>query len=295
MKILYRLSLLLALVLQCVPAFSAISCSVTPNPSDVNVIYSGSTAVNTTGTLNVTCTRDPNNDPNKPTIWIGMTQTSAGRNALLDTGGSSLNYEISHGGPTTGTWTDTGNVNQNSNTNGAVQDSINFKGGSTVVSTYTFYFNVPAFQFPVRPPGVYVDSVPITVRLNDQSGAIITTGSLSVHISILKSCRFSTPPAAIAVNYVAFSPQPVTGSANFGVTCTQSTPYQLSLSPTRSVVPNVDLAYGLSLTSPAGNITGTATEQTYTVNISVDAGQPGTCSTSTCSGTDTTPVLTISY
>jgi hypothetical protein len=130
------------------------------------------------------------------------------------------------------------------------------------------------------------------LRQGSSTGAFITSVNLAVHISIYKSCRFSTPPTPIDVNYTAFSPVAVTATSNFALTCTQGTSYTLSLDATRSVVPTVDLAYGLVLSATTG--TGNTSAQGYAVTISVDANQPGTCNTSTCTGTDTR-TLTVSY
>jgi spore coat protein U-like protein len=292
MKNLYRASLCLALLLGALPAWS-LSCSIGSNPLEVKVIYTYFTTITAQGTINVACTRDPNVDPRRPWFWYGMTQTTAGRTATLDTGGSTIGYEIFHGSATQGTWTGTGaGVAAGSTTDGPILDRADFGGGggSNYSDAFTFWLRVPAFQF--RPAGVYLDSVPITMRRDTAAGAVVTTGTLNVYISIPRSCRFSTPPTPISVNYTAFSPVPVTGASNFALTCTQGTTYTLALDQPRSVIPGVELAYGLSLS--AASSTGTAAAQGYTVNISVDAGQAGRCSTSTCSGTDTR-TLTITY
>jgi len=292
MKHLYRLLTGLALLLPALPAFSTISCSLTTNPSDVNVSYNTFTTVTVQGTVNLSCTRDPNADARRPWVWIGMAQPAAGRDAPLDTGGSTVNYDIYHGNATSGTWTGTGQVDNTSTAAGAVRERLDFGpgGGSSLTVSYPFWLRVAAFQF--RPAGVYVDTVPITLRLDDAAGAIITTATLAVHISIPRSCRFSTPPTAVSVIYPAFSPVAVTRTSNFALTCTLGTNYTIALDRTRSVVPTVELAYSLGLSAAASS--GTAVAQPYTVNISIDAGQAGRCATSTCSGTDTR-TLTVTY
>ncbi|MBK6005280.1 spore coat protein U domain-containing protein [Ramlibacter ginsenosidimutans] len=291
-KILHRLLLGAAALLCSMPGWSAITCSTAVNPSSVNLIYNN-TSVSAQGTVDITCMRDPSVDPSHQTFWIGMTQTPAGRNAPLDVDATkTINYVVYHSTTTRGVWTEAGSAAAGSTANGAIVDKQNFHAGSTLSLSYTFTLNIPAGQAP-KPAGVYLDTVPITVRDTDGAGAILSTASFNVYISIPRSCRFSTPPSGINVNYTAFSPTAVTGSSSFAITCTQGTTYTIALDQARSVVPTVGLAYGLSLTASGIN-TGTALAQPYSVNISVDAKQPGSCNVSTCSGTDTR-TLTVSY
>lgn len=290
MRKLLRLAFVLGWLLAALPARAVISCSVASNPVDLKVIYATPLAnANLQGTIDIACTRSPA-DERRPWLWIGIDQSAAGRTATLDTGGDTIGYQIYHNNSARGAWTNTGGVSAGSITNGAVLDRVNFGGGISLTDSYAFYLRVPWLQF--RTAGVYLDSVPVTVRLDNETGAVITTGTLNVYISLPKVCRFSTPPTPISVNYTAFSPVPVTGTSNFAITCTQGTNYTLSLDQERSVIPTVELAYGLTLNTTAA--TGTATAQPYTLSISVDAGQPGSCNVSTCTGTDTR-TLTITY
>ena len=289
MKILVRLLLALSALLAGLPASAALSCSITV--SEVNVIYQYFPTVTGQGTLGIACTRNPLQDARRPFIWIGMDQTTAGRTATQEAGTSTLNYEIYHGSTTSGTWTSTGGVGSTSTTDGAVQEQLDFGlTGSSVTASYAFYYSIPWLQF--KPAGVYVDTVPITMRLGNATGSVITTASLDVHISIPRSCRFSTPPSPIDVNYPAFSATAVTATSNFAITCTLGTTYTIALDQVRSVVPTVNLAYGLNLVTTSG--AGTAVAQPYTVDISVDAGQAGSCGAATCTGSDVR-TLTVTY
>lgn len=292
MKKCHRILLGLALLLPALPAASAISCTMTTNPTEMKVVYNYSTTISTQGTLTLSCTRDPANDPRRPWVWIGMDQATTGRDAPLDTGGSTINYDIYHGNATTGTWTNTGQVDNTSTTNGAVRERLDFGpgGGSALTVSYPFWFRLQAMQ--IRPAGVYVDAVPITLRFDDAGGSVITTATLNILISIPRSCRFSTPPTPINVNYPAFSPTPLAATSNFALTCTQGTTYTIALDQARSVVPNVNLSYGLTLSATTS--TGTAVAQPYTVNISVDPLQAGRCTGAVCTGTDVR-TLTVTY
>jgi spore coat protein U-like protein len=290
MKNLHRLLLGWALLLAALPAWS-LTCSLTTNPAPVKLTYSGG-ALTATGKINLTCMRDPL-DKNQVNLWIGMVQTTAGRNAPGDMSPvATMNYEVFHATQANGTWTDTGiPVSGGSTTNGPVADKKNFNSGNNLNFSYDFYLRVPGQGN--KPAGVYADSLPITVKDTDGNGTVITTGSLDVYISVPKSCRFSTPATPIDVNYTAFSTVAVTGTSNLTITCTDTTLYFLSLDKTRSVVPTVGLAYGLTLNG-AGLQRGSAMPQAYSVDISIDPGQAGQCSLSACTGTDVR-TLTVLY
>ena len=290
MKNLLRLLFALGALFAAVPACATLICSLTV--TEVNVVYNYFPTVTGQGTLSIACTRNPSQDNRKPSVWLGMDQTTGGNTAALDTGGATLTYEIFHASPTSGTWTNTGSVDSTSTTDGAVRERLDFvtNQSSSTTATLPFFYRIAAQQF--KPAGVYVDTVPIVMRLDSATGPVITTATLNIRISIPRSCRFSTPPSAIDLNYPAFSPAPVTATSNFAITCTLTTTYTIALDQTRSVVPTVNLAYSLGLAATAA--TGTAVAQPYTVNISVDAGQAGSCNASTCSGTDTR-TLTVTY
>lgn len=292
MKNLYRWMLGALLALAGLPAWAVFSCTVTLNPADFKAIYNYFPAVTVQGTLNLNCTRDPNTDPRRPWVWIGLDQTTAGRNAPLEGGTGTINYEVYHGGATSGTWTNTGSVDNTSATAGAVREQLDFGGGgaSSLTASFPIYMNIPWLQF--RTVGVYSDTIPITLRDNNANGPIMSTGSMKVYISIPQSCRFSTPPSAINVTYPAFSATPIIGTSNFAVTCTQGTGYTIALDAARGVVPNVNLSYGAALTATSS--TGTAVAQPYQVNVTLDAGQAGRCTAANCNGTDSR-TITVTY
>jgi spore coat protein U-like protein len=287
-----RLIACLALLAPAFPAWSAYSCTFVANPNPLKITHSYFATVTGSGTLTMTCLRNPGTDGRRPWFWIGMDQTNAGATATQEGGTATVTYEVNHGSTTAGTWTNAGGVAANSTTDGAVRERQDFGGGNSadLTRTFTFYYRVPGFQFD--PAGVYTDTLNITLRLDNAAGAVITTYAIPVHISIPDSCRFSTPPTPIDVNYTAFSPTAVTGVSNFAVTCTNGTNYTLALDRTRSIVPGVELAYTLGLSATTS--TGTAVAQPYTVNISVDPGQAGRCNTGSCTGTDTR-TLTVEY
>lgn len=290
MKPLYRLLLGVAVLLGALPAQAAVSCSISTNP-ELKVIYATFWAnVNLQGTVNITCTRAPSDPPNY-NIWIAMDQGTNGRTATVEGGTATIGYELFHSNGAAGTWTNTGSVPPGSTNNGAISDTLQFGQGTSDTASYVFYLRVPSWQV-FKPAGVYVDALAVTIRRNNANGTIVAADTLPVYISVPRSCRFSTPPSPISINYPAFSPAAVTGVSNFALTCTQGTDYTIALDSTRSVIPTVELAYSLSLSQT--DATGNAVAQPYTVNISVDPGQAGRCAGSTCTGTDTR-TLTVTY
>lgn len=290
MKDLCRLLLGLALLLGALPSQGAVSCSIAPNP-ELKVVYAAFwNNANLPGVLEITCTRDPSDPPNY-NIWIGMGQGANGNIATLETGTATIDYELFHNTGASGTWTSVGGVAPGSPNDGAVDDQLRFGQATTITVPYAYYLRVRSWQI-FKPAGVYTGALPITIRRNNVNGTIVAADTLPVHVSIPRTCRFSTPPTPIAVTYPAFSPTAVTGTSNFALTCTQGTDYTITLDQTRSVIPTVELSYSLTLSQT--NATGTAVAQPYTVDISVDAGQAGRCSGSVCMGTDTR-TLTIAY
>lgn len=139
--------------------------------------------------------------------------------------------------------------------------------------------------------GIYSDTVMMTLAYgpNPQS----STGKVPFPVSIATpaSCSLTQPPGTLNFGiYPSLSPVPVTGSSQFGVTCTAYLPYTMAVSPGTGTV--VGLTYSLSPSTP--NSTGTGLLQNFTVDGSMAAGQAGVCGTATCTGQNT-HTLTITY
>lgn len=280
-------------------AWGALSCSITTSPSQVTGFYATAANLDVQGSFNVTCTRDPNADPRKPDIWIGVDQPTTGETILRDIGGSQLSYFVYRKTFGSGVWTNTGALGPNSNQAGGLAETLDFgKTGAVVSASFPFYFRVPSGQTSAA--GIYVEPpVAVTLRADSDVGTVLSTASVSAQVQILHHCRVSTTaaaytvaPAVINIGYTAFSAGTVTGSQNFWVTCTQGTTYTLAVDLTRSVVPIVELAYSLSLNLASG--IGIAGAQQYNVSATIDAGQAGRCTTATCQGTDTR-TITVTY
>ena len=126
----------------------------------------------------------------------------------------------------------------------------------------------------------YNDTIGVT--LTDTVGSAVPPGSIPVSITLGASCSVSTPPGTIAFNYTAFRPSDLVVPVNYGVTCTNTTPYTMALDTTTGVA--AGLAYSLALS--ASSATGTGSEQTFSITGTMPANQSGDC-TGSCSGSNT--------
>jgi hypothetical protein len=294
MNRLLRLAAALFLLGLAPAGWAAVACAITASPSPFTGVYSSAANLDVQGAFSLNCTRDPTTDGRRIDVWIGVNQPATGNSLPRDIGGGNLSYVIYRRAFGTGVWMNTGSQKSNQSGNGGLGETIDFGNGtgSTFSGSYDIFVRVPAGQTTV-PAGIYVNTaVGVTVKLTDENGGLLTASTLGFRFSIPKDCRFSSDPTPVAVNYPAFSPTAIVGVSNFALTCTQGTTYTIALDRTRSVITTVQLAYDLSLSAPTG--TGNAVSQPYTVNISVDAGQAGSCSGSTCNGTDTR-TITITY
>ena len=174
--------------------------------------------------------------------------------------------------------------------NSTFNGPLNFPTGQlSATATITYWGCIGAAQ--AGPAGVYTDSVNMTLSFgpNPQS----STGPVSFPIAIATpaTCALTNPPATLNFGiYTALGTSAATGSTSFGVTCTTYLPYTMAVSPTGGTIASVN--YTLSLS--AGTGTGTGAVQTFSVNGTMPAGQPGVCGTAACSGQNT-HTLTITY
>ncbi|QJW83511.1 fimbrial major subunit CsuA/B family protein [Ramlibacter terrae] len=186
------------------PAWALFACSITAAPSPVVGIYAAAANRDIAGSFTVTCTRNPNTDDRKPYIWIGIDQPAGGQSMPRDIGGSSLNYFVYRRNFGQAVWLNSGAQSAGSNTAGALRVRLDFgNGGAALTETYNFYFRIPAGQNVAA--GVYIDApVAVTLRNDNQAGAVMGTTALNTRISIQHNCRFSISPAPVPVNYTAF-------------------------------------------------------------------------------------------
>lgn len=165
--------------------------------------------------------------------------------------------------------------------------TISWTGNSTGIksATINFYGCVPAQSGMAA--ATYNDSIGLT--LTDNLGSAPVIGGVPVAITLGSNCTVSTPPPVLNFNYTAFQPSPLVVPVNFGVTCTNTTPYTMALDTTTGVA--AGLAYSLALSAPGA--TGSGLEQTFSITGTMAAGQSGDC-TGSCTGSNIHNV-TISY
>lgn len=262
------------------PAWAVLACSITAAPSPVTGIYAQGANRDIAGSFTVTCTRNRFTDERRPYIWIGIDQTAAGQTMPRDIGGATLTYFVYRRNFGQGTWLNTGAENANANTAGALRVRLDFGNtGTALTQTFNFYFRIPSGQN--RPAGVYIDTpVPVTLRDDNQAGAVLGTTALNTRISIQHSCRFGLDPAPVTIAYTAFSAK-VDRVIPFELVCTQGTTYTMALDASQGIVPGLGIKYTIALNA-TGSITGTAVTQGYAATLSILGGQAGRCAGATC-------------
>lgn len=178
------------------------------------------------------------------------------------------------------------------------------KGGATISQTLTYYGCVPASQPTPPAAGSYSDTVSMTLAIVPPSAGITITGpnprNFAVTITVNATCTFSTPPGTVNFGtYTAFQGSASTANTTFSTTCTNLTPYTLSLDATGGAVSGLNYSLLLN-TSPSGGVhpfgpvPGTGTAQTYYINGTMPANQAGTCAGANCVGTNV-HTLTVTY
>jgi len=286
MNIKHRLpGIVLALAGGCGSAQAALSCNISAL-DNLTSTYDGllGSDMLSSGTVTVTCTRTASGDATSVALKIrnddGAYNIGASNRARLGATGSYLNYDLFANSSYTLNW-------RNKNNND-IDGTLTFGSGipATQSTVFTFYSKIYRGQTGLS-QGTYTD----TVRLTLVYGTATAPGvSMSVTISNIPTCAFSTPPGNVAFSYTSFSAAAVTASSTFAALCSTNLPYTIALDTTIGVV--AGLRYTLSLSSSAN--TGTGVAQTHTINGNMQAGQAGTCATGTC--TDSKPhSVIISY
>ena len=267
-------------------AQAAISCSVAS--SGISTAYDPNigTPTITQTSFTVTCNRGLSTDPT--TVSFSNTENN-GMNALginnrAALNGSYIKYDA---------FLDSGCGTQWKG-NTAISGTMTFATTGQLSQSYNFWGCVVASQFLAA--GIYTDSVTMTLSYGP-SPQSTTSATYPVNIATPATCSMTTPGPVTFGTYVAFGGA-LAASTTFGATCTSYLPYTVVVSPTGGTIAGLD--YTLLLTPPAGpagtslNATGIGALQTYTINGSMAAGQSGTCSAGSCSGT-VSHTLTLTY
>jgi len=284
----YWLGLLLicALCLYASSAF-AVSCSITSSGLSTTHTPNAATPNVTQSSLTLTCSRGTLEIVNYTDYSIAADDGvhASGAQNRAQAGANVIQYETYQGSacpstawslssPITGRLTMT-----NSNTNYSV--------------TINYWACIPINQ--QVPVGTYNDTVTMTVTYTDPIVVLNTTKTISntflVTVTNPAVCLVTSIGNVAFGTYVAFRNTALAATpANVVLNCTPQLNYTLSLDASTGVV--AGLNYSLSLS--ASSSSGTGPGQTQTISGNMPANQAGTCSTTSCNGSDPR-VLTITY
>ena len=266
-------------------AQAVITCT-GPVSSGFSTAYTPTGVVpNTTqGTVTFSCTRSAVGDPTSVILASSSGLNPTGTIARAQLGANFIQYDGYKDSACSSLWT-----------NPTIANSIPVTLLPVTISqpvTVSFWGCI-TLSGQVVPAGTYTDSV--------QMGVFSTIGAplspqpfFSVSILNPAVCSITSIQNIAFGTYVAFQITAlVSPVANAVVNCTSKLPYTMALDTTSGVV--IGLNYSLATSWTAGSqLRGTGPGQTYTITGTMPSGQAGTCSTSSCSGSDTR-TLTITY
>jgi spore coat protein U-like protein len=273
------------------------SCSLGAAPN-VNRTYSSAGNTSIARSVTVTCVKagggagltinytvTPNN---------GLNASGAQNRAAL--GGQFINYDIYTATSCAVPWSGTGSI------------VMPAGGGATRTQTLTYYGCVPASQPGLPAAGTYNDTV--SLQLAVSTGGVTITGTnprtFQANITVNATCVMATPqgvaqfPGTIAFGtYTAFQVSAKTANTTFITTCTNLTPYTLSLDAASGVVSGLNYSLLLNTSAsggihPFGPVPGTGSAQTYYINGTMPANQAGSCAGASCAGSNV-HTLTVTY
>lgn len=279
-----RWVLALAACVASVDASAAFSCS-TVTVTAISTAYNPAAATNndSAGTWTATCTRGATTDATTVTYQLGADNGANfnGTFRRVRLGATLYTYALYQDAGFTTQWQDGNNTQR-------IDVTFNFSGPvpQTVTVSGTFYVRIFGSQ-TAGAPGTYTDTVTVTLR--NPPGAN-PTATLVVNAITSTFCTITVPPGNVSFSYTSKQGSAANASTNFGVRCTNTTPYTMALDATSGTLLGLNYTLALSQSSASG----TGVTQTYSINGTIAAGQAGTCSTATCSGSQTR-TLTVTY
>lgn len=250
----------------------------------------------TSTTFTVTCTRDNAGGPVNATVQYELTANNGvnplGTQNRAALAGSFLNYNLATDATCATPW-------KGATVIPVPTGTFPIAKNSTVSASHTFYGCIPPGQLALPPEGIYTDTVTMTFSLGKVTGtSAFTGGSIPVNIIAPATCNITAPPSNLAFAYTSFSPTVVLANSTFGVSCTTSLTYTISLDAVAGVIAGVNYALALNTVANGGvnplPAVGTGIPQTFFINGSLAAGQSGTCTAGNCSGSQVR-TLTITY
>lgn len=125
------------------------------------------------------------------------------------------------------------------------------------------------------------------------------SASFNVQVTLNAACKFNTGPGNVAFSYNAFQSSVAAASSTMQVQCTSELPYQISFSSTdpnqRTAPGNLNgLSYTISMPAPpTGGHKGTGASVSHTIDVSIPAGQSGSCASASCQASQTHTVYIV--
>lgn len=243
----------------------------------------------TQSTVTVTCTRTSLADAGSVNYNVGVNNGLYANPNQARIGGSGaaanrILYDTYKNSTCATLWTGAGG--------GRISGTITFAGTGTFTQTQSWWGCIAAGQNG-KNAGTFTDTVRMTLTLNTGTvvGAPFTFPVSIVHPA---NCTINPTPGNVSFSYTSFSAAPATAGTSFGLNCTNSMPYTMTLNSYAGTL--LGLNYTLTLNGGTGTIAGTGTGAVVTIPIAgtIAAGQSGTCSTATCSASQA-HTLTITY
>lgn len=109
------------------------------------------------------------------------------------------------------------------------------------------------------------------------------SGSFNVNINLTATCTLAAMTGP-TLAYTSFQTTNASGTVAAGATCTTNLPYSFSLDAT--TVTDTDTGIQYSITGvPSGPQTGSGTAQPFTMTVTAQNGQAGSCNTGSCTNT----------
>lgn len=276
-------------------AWAAYSCSVTATSSSVS--YNPAANTDSNGTVVLTCTR-AGTDATTLSYRLKADTSSnytTQRRAQLGATASYFTYFLSRGTVVGGaavcgnssTW-----FAPAAGTTNVITGTLNFMAALTQTATWGYCFRVrgTAGGNPAAPAvGTYTDLINVFAQYpNLDTGAITASAPITYNVNSSPVCAFNTFPAAMAFTYLSFGIAQ-SASQSFNLICSNALAWSLAVSPATAAV--VGLGYSLAVSPASGSGTGAA--QAINLTGTMPAGQPGSCATGSCSGTQAHTVTII--
>ena len=267
-------------------AQAAITCTA-PSSSGFSTAYAPTGVVPnvTQGSVSFTCTRGLAGDATSVLLRSrndGLNKTLVQNRARLGATANYISYEAYKNSGCSAVWTSL-----------VTADFITV----TLLSVLTpqpitvNYWGCITLAGQAVPAGDYTDTVTMRIRNNTDTANLSGSNTFPVTITNPASCTVTSIQNVAFGTYVAFRSTPLAApAADIVLNCTAQLPYTLALDATSGVVAGLNYSLVLS----ANSSRGTGPGQTHTITGTMPANQAGTCSSGSCSASQS-HTLTITY